>query len=126
MELALGTEKLILADRISRAQGRKARRYSATAKLTRDEHNELEVAARSDGRALGEWAREVLLREARGLTVNPAFTEIIAIRLLLNTALRGDLKTTDLFDAEVGSIRKAKHIAAREVMQQYADKEKSR
>jgi hypothetical protein len=118
------------ADRLSRAQGRKARRYSATAKMTREEHDELEAAAKGDGRALGEWAREVLLREARRLSVDPTFTEVVAIRQLLNSALRhvacGEVMTAEAFQNELQGIRSTKHKAAAEVMQQYAATEAGR
>ncbi|WP_128915585.1 hypothetical protein [Granulicella sibirica] len=124
MDQDLASRPAQFADRLSRAQGRKARRYSATAKMTREEHNELEAAAKSDGRALGEWAREVLLREARRLSVDPTFTEIVAIRQLLNSTLRsvacGAVMTPEAFQAELQGIRSSKHKAAAEVMQQYA------
>ena len=113
-----------LEDRIRRASGRHARKISATAKVTRDEHTELEQAARRSGKALGEWSREVLLATARGETITPTFTEIVAIRQLLNSALRhvacGAVMTPEAFQAELQGIRSTKHKAAREVMQQYA------
>ena len=119
-----------LADRIRRASGRHARRISATAKVTRDEHAELESAAIKAGKALGEWSRETLLAAARGEVVTPTFTEIVAIRQLLNSALRhvacGDVMTPAAFQDELQGIRTSKHKAAAEVMQQYAMKEEKR
>ncbi len=98
--------------------------------MTRDEHNELETAARSDGKALGEWSREVLLRAARGSVADPAFTEIIAMRRLLNSVLRhvacGERMTPEAFNAEMQEIRTTKHKAANEIIQQYAITEKTR
>lgn len=112
-------------DRISRAQGRKARRYGATAKLTFDEHQQVERAAKSEGKALSEWCRESLLSAARGEVVTPLFTEIVAIRQLLNSTLRslscGDTMTPEAFQKELQTIRSSKHKAAAEVMQQYAE-----
>lgn len=121
---------LTISDRLSRAQGRKARRHSATAKLTRDEHEQLERAAKADGKALSEWCRDALLAAVRSETVTPAFTEIIAIRQLLNSALRhvacGAVMTPDAFQEELQGIRTSKHRAAVEVMQQYAMREEKR
>ena len=119
-----------LADRIRRASGRHARRISATAKVTRDEHAELESAAIKAGKALGEWSRETLLAAARGEGVTPIFTEVVAIRQLLNSALRhvacGDVMTPTAFQDELQGIRTSKHRAAVEVMQQYTMKEEKR
>ena len=65
----------------------------------------------------------MLLAAARGETVTPTFTEIVAIRQLLNSALRhvacGDVMTPAAFQDELQSIRTSKHKAAAEVMQQY-------
>ena len=122
MQVQTDTRPVQFADRISRAQGRKARRYSATAKMTRDELNELEATAKKDGRALGEWARETLLAASRNETITPVFTETIAIRQLLNAVLRhiacGNVMTPEQFQAEVQGIRTSKHKAAADVMQQ--------
>ncbi len=115
--------------RLSRAQGRKARRHSATAKLTRDEHDQLEHAARSEGKALSEWCREALLAAARNEVVTPTFTEVIAIRQLLNATMRkvacGQKMTDEDFSKELQGIRTSKHKAAVEMMQQYAPKEEA-
>ena len=60
-----------IEDRLSRAEGRKARRHSATAKLTREEHNRIAGAAKTEGKALSEWCRETLLRAVQGEAVTP-------------------------------------------------------
>jgi len=123
-------ENRSIEDRLSRAQGRKARRHSATAKLTRDEHAQLEHAAKSEGKALSEWCREALLSTARGEVVTPTFTEVVAIRQLLNSALEsiacGEAVTREKFQTDLQTIRKTKHKAAAEVMQQYAATEAGR
>ena len=98
--------------------------------MTREEHDELEAAARSDGKALGEWSREVLLKAARASVADPVFTEIIAMRRLLNSVLRyvacGEMMTPSEFNAEMQEIRTTKHKAADEIIQQYAITEKTR
>lgn len=123
-------ESIPMADRLSRAQGRKARRHSATAKLTRDEHYQLENAAKLEGKALSEWCRDALLAAARGEVVTPTFTEVVAIRQLLNSALEsiacGEVVPRDKFQTQLQTIRTTKHKAAAEVMQQYVATESAR
>ncbi len=117
-------------DDLSRARGRTARNYIASARVTKAEQNELETAARSQRKALSEWCRETLLTAARGEAITPSFTEIVAIRQLLNSALRhvacGDVMTPEAFQKELQAIRSSKHKAAAEVMQQYAATEARR
>lgn len=117
-------------DNLRRARGRTSRNFIASARVTKAEQNELEEAARSEGKALSEWCRDVLLAAARGETVTPTFTEIVAIRQLLNSALRhvacGAVMTPEAFQNELQGIRTSKHKAAVEVMQQYAMKEGKR
>ena len=50
---------------LRRSQGRTSRKIVASAKVTEAERGELDAAAKAEGKALSEWAREVLLREAR-------------------------------------------------------------
>lgn len=130
METQTQASLLNLEARIKRSKGRTGRTISATAKVTRDEQNEMEAAAKQKGQSLSEWCREVLLAAARGETVTPTFTEIVAIRQLLNSALRhvacGAVMTPDAFQNELQGIRTSKHKAAVEVMQQYATTEAQR
>jgi uncharacterized protein (DUF1778 family) len=126
----IAQEVIPIADRLSRAQGRKARRHSATAKLTRDEHHQIEKAAKAEGKALSEWCREALLAAARSEVVTPTFTEVVAIRQLLNSALEsiacGESVSRETFQTKLQAIRATKHKAAAEVMQQYVATEASR
>ena len=128
MESESAPSTIDFAARFQRSQGRTARTFNTNAKVTREEQDELEAAARADGKALGEWSREVLLKAARGYTVDPPFTEIIAVRLLLNSVLQhvacGEKMTPSAFNAEMQEIRTTKHKAAQEVMQQYAAAER--
>ena len=117
------TNSIDFATRFRRSRGRGGRTFSATAKVTREEHDELEAAAKAEGKALGEWSREALLASARGAVATPVFTEVIAMRRLLNSVLRyvacGEAMTPDAFNAEVQEIRTTKHTVAEEIMQQY-------
>jgi hypothetical protein len=95
----------------------------AQARVTEREHEELSAAAQKEGRLLGEWTREVLLREARKPDGEPVFTELIAVRMLLNLVLKhiacGERMTEASFSAALTKVRKEKHGNALEVMQQY-------
>ncbi len=121
------SSSLDVETRLRRSKGRTGRTISATARVTRDEQNEMEAAAKQRGQSLSEWCREVLLTAARGEAITPAFTEIVAIRQLLNSTLRnvacGAVMTPEAFQAELQDIRSSKHKAAAEVMQQYAAQE---
>ncbi len=124
------TEGIDFEHSLRRARGRDSRNYIASARVTKSEQQELEQAARLEGKALSEWCRETLLGVARRETVTPVFTEVIAIRQLLNLALRkvacGKTMTEEAFDAELQMVRGTKHKAASEIMQQYAAIEKIR
>ena len=119
-----------LEDSLRRARGRTSRNYIASARVTRGEQDELEAKARSEGKALSEWCREVLLAAARGEGISPIFTEVVAIRQLLNATMRkvacGQRMSEEDFQAELKMIRSSKHKAAADVMQQYAVQEQRR
>src|ERR1035437_2870539 len=67
-------------------RGRESRNQSLNTKLTPTEFAEVEVAAAAHGCALGEWVRDVILRELReGSASDPSLAEILGVRLLLVT-----------------------------------------
>ena len=113
------------ATRLRRSQGRSGRKCVASAKLTEGERRELDEAARAGGKALSEWAREVLLREARSRRTDALFTEIVATRMLLNLVLKsvacGEVMTPESFSAVLTKVRTTKHKQALDMMAQYAD-----
>lgn len=115
---------------LRRSLGRNPRIISQNTKVTREEHRRLEATARKQGLSLGEWSREVLLRAADGFEPDPTFTEIIAIRQLLNSTMRllvtGKQLSNEEFSQELQNIRSKKHQAAIEMMQQYAVKGETR
>ena len=95
----------------------------ASAKVTREEQTVLENAAEAEGKALSEWAREVLLREARRSEDDPVFTEVVAVRMLLNRALahfaQTDKFTLEELTAMSEAVRLEKRPEARKLMTQY-------
>lgn len=130
METQTAPMVLDLDQSIRRSKGRTGRTFSATAKVSRKEMSELEAVAISQGKGFSEWCREVLLSAARGETVTPIFTEVIAIRQLLNATMLkvacGNKMHEEEFQTELQTIRATKHRAAAEMMQQYAAREKAR
>ena len=110
-------------ERLTRSKGRSSRNRMANARVTQTEHEELVAVAKAEGKALSEWAREVLLREARSARADALFTEIVAIRMLLNLVLKplscGEVMTPESFSAVLTNVRTTKHKAATDVMEQY-------
>jgi hypothetical protein len=98
-------------------RGRESRNQSLNTKLTRTEFAAVEVAAAAHGCALGEWVRDVILRELRGDSANdPSLAEILGVRLLLVNVLRplaaGQRLTPEAFDKLLDEISEAKHVLA--------------
>jgi hypothetical protein len=122
---AIGTAGAVdFATRLHRSQGRSGRKGVASAKLTEGKRGELDAAARADGKALSEWAREVLLREARSRRTDALFIEVVATRMLLNLVLKsvacGEVMTPETFSAVLTKVRTTKHKQALDMMEQYA------
>ena len=118
------TFDLGIANRIRRSHGRGGRVFPLTSKLTREERDELARSAAKEGKALGEWAREVLLSRVRqGRAESAAFTELIALRMLLNAVLRSMVTGRTMSEAEyntlLAELRKSKHATAQDVLAQY-------
>ena len=98
-------------------RGRESRNQSLNTKLTRTEFAAVEVAAAAHGCALGEWVRDVILREIRGGSpADPSLAEIIGVRLLLVNVLKplaaGQRLTPEAFDKLLDEISEAKHALA--------------
>jgi hypothetical protein len=95
----------------------------AQARVTEEEHRDLLRAARTEGRALGEWAREILLREARRSADDALFTELIATRMILLNLLKplamGQVVTPEDFTRISATVRSDKRKVAQEIQQQY-------
>ncbi len=109
--------------RTSRSHGRSGRTYVASAKVTRQEQTELEKAARVEGKSLSEWARDTLLQEARRSSNDAVFTELVATRMLLVNLIKplilGEKVSPTWITEAMTMVRKEKHKAAQDVMQQY-------
>lgn len=116
-----------ISARLSRSSSRPSRDQMANARVTRDEQRELTEAARAEGKALSEWAREVLLERARGgANSSTVFTELIALRMLVNNVLRsvalGKTMSEKEYAQVLAEVRTNKHAAAGEVLTQYQNR----
>src|ERR1035438_8153968 len=83
VEVILDQKDLGITNRLRRTQGRPNRTRSIATRFTPDEEKELKVAAAARGSFIAEWAREVLLCEARTRRFDAAvITEVVALRML--------------------------------------------
>jgi hypothetical protein len=118
----------------SQNSSREFRTVTASTKVTDQELCELEQAAASRGVRLGEWVRDVLLREARSPSdaVSPAhlMTEIIGLQLFLTNALSpvvcGERISAEQYEDLMRNVKTNKRRAAQDVIAQYiAEKEEA-
>jgi len=117
-------ESLNFDERLRQRIGRPSRVESIAIRFTADELSAIERAAEGKTTTLREWAREVLLREARSPRGDALFTEIVATRMLLNLVLKsvacGEVMTPETFSAVLTKVRTTKHKQALDMMEQYA------
>jgi hypothetical protein len=112
-----------LQQHTGRGRLRDSRSRSLGTKLTLAEEKEMARAAAAAGKSASEWAREVLLREARR-SDDPLFIELIATRMVLLNLLKplamGQIVSPDDFIRISASVRSDKRKVAYEIQQQYA------
>jgi hypothetical protein len=117
----------------SRLRGRDRRAFSVSTKLTGEEFDSIVEASQNSCKAIGEWAREALLREANGARVRlsheDVMTELVGLELLLMNALapliRGETMSTDWYNNLVKQARESKQEAAKVVIaKRLADRQK--
>jgi hypothetical protein len=120
-----GEAMTILADpqevTTRRLRGRVRRTVTLSTKLTPQEMEFIESASKNDGRALGEWARDILLREVKGVPWEFDLTcEVVGLQLLVMNVLaplaRGEKITSEQFQIIVKSVQSAKVKAAQEML----------
>ena len=110
-------------------KGRTRRAVTLSTKITQQELELISVASESAGRALGEWVREVVLKEAHCASVGAdhLMTEIIGLQLFLTDVLQpvacGEQMSPDQYQELMRQVKANKRQAAREVIAQHiADK----
>ena len=120
-------EPVDFAKRFAATKGRPIRNRMASARVTVAELERLEGAAREEGKLLAEWAREVLLREAKRTKEDAVFTELVSMRMLLNNVLKvvatGQKMTVENFQEIQTGIRGDKKRVAADLMRQYTNRD---
>ena len=118
----------------SRLKGRSRRALSVSTKLTSEEFDLIVRASQDNGKAIGEWAREALLREASGadgaLRNEDLMVELVGVQLLLANALapviRGMAMSGDWYDNLMRQVRESKYESAKVVIEKHlANRQKS-
>lgn len=111
-------------------RGRESRNQSVNTKLTRTEFAAVEAASEAEGRALGEWVREVILKAAHssssGVGTDHLMAEIVALQLFLTDVLSpvacGERMSAEQYQELMRNVKTNKQRAAREVIAQYVAK----
>ena len=124
----MSSETLEIENRFARIQGRASRTQSIATRFTRGEEKALLKRAEASGQNLREWAREVLLREARlasdAVSAEALMTEIVGLQLFLTNVLSpiacGEQMGPDQYQELMRQVKANKHQAVREVIAQYA------
>ncbi len=115
---------LDISERMQRQRGREIRTESIAVRVTKDEELSMIRSAAAQGLTMREWAREVLLRESRSTGTDVLFSEVVALRMMLNSLLRpvccGQTMTAEAFATELQNIRNTKQQVAQDIRQQYA------
>ena len=106
-------------------KGRTRRAVTLSTKITQQELELISAASETAGRALGEWVREVVLKEAHSssLGVDQLMTEIVGLQLFLTNVLSpiacGEQMSPDQYQELMRHVKSNKHEAAREVIAQH-------
>ena len=106
-------------------KGRARRALTLSTKITPQEMELISAASETAGRALGEWVREAILKEAHGLSVgsDQLMTEIVGLQLFLTNVLSpiacGEQMTPGQYEELMQRVKSSKHCAAREVIAQH-------
>jgi len=122
MSLTASPVSLDLSTRLRRSRGRSGRVFSINSKLTEPELRLLENAATNNGKAVSEWAREILIEAAQRSGPDVVLVELVATRMLLVNMLKMIGQTRALPEAEYTKIhtevQKVKRRIARELAEQ--------
>ena len=113
-----------------RLKCRTRRSVTLSTKITSQELELISAASKADGRALGEWVREAVLKAARthpaGVGTDHLMTEIVALQLFLTDVLSpvacGERMSAEQYQELMRNVKTNKQRAAREVIAQYVAK----
>lgn len=122
MPLVTAPNILAPASRLQRSRGRSARAFCVSSRVTEQELHCLEKAAADNGKAVSEWAREILIEAAQHTGPDVVLVELVATRMLLVNMLKMIGQTRALPEAEYTKIhtevQKVKRRIARELAEQ--------
>ena len=112
-----------IAERLRR-NGRPPRVHVVATRFTAAEAATIKHAAAGRGLTVREWARESMLHAASEIPTDVSvFTEVVALRMLLNTVLRtvalGEKMSPDAYAQALAEVRTEKHGAAKDMLSQY-------
>jgi len=118
------TDLLQFETRLRQSKGREARTQSIATRFTQAEEQSLSKTAEACGQNLREWARDVLLREAKLpenlVSMEALMTEIVGLQLFLTHALEplayGEQMTPSQYQELMRQVKMTKRQAAREVI----------
>jgi hypothetical protein len=113
-------------------RGRTRRAVTLSTKITSRELELISAASEADGRALGEWVREAILKAANssstGVRADHLMTEIVALQLFLTDVLSpvacGERMSAQQYQELMRKVKTSKQRAAREVIAQYVTEKK--
>ncbi len=122
MPIATAPNVLAPQSRPQRSRGRSARDSCVSSRVTEEELRCLEKAAADNGKAVSEWAREVLIEAAQRTGPDVVLVELVATRMLLVNMLKMIGQTRALPEAEYtkihAEVQKVKRRIARELAEQ--------
>ena len=110
--------------RLRRSRGRSARAFSVTSRVTEEELLSVERAASNSGKAVGEWAREVLIDAARQTGPDVVLVELVATRMLLVNMVKMLGQSLPITEAEYAKLNTQVQTAKRRVASELADQTK--
>ena len=121
------TDLLQFETRLRQSKGREARTQSIATRFTQAEEQVLLKTAEACGQNLREWARDVLLREAKlsgsSLSMEALMTEIVGLQLFLTRVLQpvacGEQMSPHQYEELMRQVKVNKCQAAREVIAQH-------
>ena len=110
-----------LDKRVRRSRGRSARVFSVTSRVTSQELLSLESAAAASGKALGEWARDVMLSAIQQTGPDVVLVELVATRMLVVNMLKMLGQNHPITEAEYAKVQSQVQGAKRRVAVELAE-----
>ena len=128
----MSANTLEIESRLHQIKGRESRTRSIATRFTQAEEQALLKTEEARGQNLREWARDVLLREAKqssgSVSTGALMTEIVGLQLFLTDVLQpvacGEQMSPEQYQELMRHVKSNKHEAAREVIAQHLAEKK--